>query len=42
MRKKMHKRINPEDKNYDKFYLINYMEIGKTWQNVRTIFRYRT
>ncbi|XP_044743049.1 zinc finger protein 277 isoform X2 [Chrysoperla carnea] len=33
MRKKMHKRINPEDKNYDKFYLVNYMEIGKTWQN---------
>ena len=25
MRKKNHKRIDPKDKSYDKFYLINYL-----------------
>lgn len=33
MRKKLHKRVNPDDKSYDKYYLINYRELGKTWQN---------
>ena len=25
MRKKQHKQINPKDKNYDRFYVINYL-----------------
>lgn len=25
MRKKQHKKLNPQDKNYDKFYVINYL-----------------
>uniref|UniRef100_A0A1B6CPI2 C2H2-type domain-containing protein n=1 Tax=Clastoptera arizonana TaxID=38151 RepID=A0A1B6CPI2_9HEMI len=29
MRKKLHKRINPENKDYDCFYIINYLEMGK-------------
>ncbi|GFW88303.1 zinc finger protein 277 [Trichonephila clavipes] len=32
MRKKQHKRINPLNKSYDRFYLINYLEPGKPWQ----------
>ena len=32
MRKKGHRRINPENKGYDKFYMINYLELGKNWQ----------
>ena len=31
MRKKQHKRINPENPEYDAFYLVNYLEPGKTW-----------
>lgn len=32
MRKKLwHKRINPENKEYDRFYIVNYLEPGKTW-----------
>ncbi len=25
MRKKQHKKINPKNKTYDKFYIINYL-----------------
>lgn len=25
MRKKQHKKLNPQDKKYDKFYVINYL-----------------
>lgn len=32
MRKKQHKRINPLNPEYDRFYLVNYLEVGKTWQ----------
>lgn len=32
MRKKLHKRINPNNKEYDKFYINNYLEPGKTWR----------
>lgn len=35
MRKKGHKRINPENKEYDKYYLINYLEPGKDWKEVQ-------
>lgn len=32
MRKKFHKCINPNNKMYDKFYMINYLEPGRTWK----------
>ncbi|CAG0881575.1 unnamed protein product [Darwinula stevensoni] len=35
MRKKLHKKINPRNQEYDKFYLINYLEFGKSWQDVQ-------
>ena len=25
MRKKQHRKLNPQDKKYDKFYIINYL-----------------
>lgn len=31
MRKKQHKMINPNNKKFDKYYLINYLEPGKRW-----------
>ncbi|XP_040570766.1 zinc finger protein 277 [Lepeophtheirus salmonis] len=31
MRKKSHKKINPKNSAYDKYYLVNYLEFGKTW-----------
>lgn len=36
MRKKLHKRINPKNKTYDKFYVINYLEFGKSWEEVQS------
>jgi hypothetical protein len=36
MRKKQHKRLNPENHAYDKFYLVNYLEFGKTWHDIET------
>lgn len=35
MRKKQHKRINPKNMSYDKFYIINYLELGKNWEAVQ-------
>lgn len=35
MRKKQHKKINPKNKEYDKFYIINYLELGKTWEDIQ-------
>ncbi|KAK9506151.1 hypothetical protein O3M35_008138 [Rhynocoris fuscipes] len=32
MRKKGHKRVNPNNEMYDKFYVINYIEPGKSWK----------
>lgn len=32
MRKKFHKCVNPNNKIYDKFYIINYLEPGRTWK----------
>ncbi|XP_051174353.1 zinc finger protein 277 [Leptopilina boulardi] len=32
MRKKLHKRINPGNKSYDKFYINNYLEPRSTWR----------
>ncbi|KAI4457774.1 zinc finger protein [Holotrichia oblita] len=31
MRKKMHKTINPHNRDYDKYYIVNYLEPNKTW-----------
>ncbi|XP_023215202.1 zinc finger protein 277-like [Centruroides sculpturatus] len=35
MRKKQHKRIRPDNTSYDKFYLINYLESGKSWETIQ-------
>lgn len=35
MRKKQHKKINPKNKEYDRFYVINYLELGKTWEDIQ-------
>lgn len=35
MRKKGHKLINPNNKNYDKFYLINYLSSDQHWLQVK-------
>jgi len=32
MRKKKHFKINSKDANYDRFYMINYLEPGKDWK----------
>lgn len=29
MRKKLHKRLNPDNKEWDKFYVVNYLECKK-------------
>jgi len=34
MRKKFHKKINADNKEYDKFYLVNYREFGKNWKSL--------
>ena len=34
MRKKNHKKINPRNIAYDKFYIVNYLEFGKSWKEV--------
>ncbi|KAL2093275.1 hypothetical protein ACEWY4_010587 [Coilia grayii] len=34
MRKKQHRRINASNHDYDRFYVINYLELGKTWEEV--------
>lgn len=31
MRKKMHKTINPHNRDYDQYYIVNYLEPNKTW-----------
>ncbi|KAG2460034.1 ZN277 protein, partial [Polypterus senegalus] len=36
MRKKQHRRINAKNKEYDRFYVINYLELGKTWEEVQS------
>ncbi|XP_074645337.1 zinc finger protein 277-like [Tubulanus polymorphus] len=35
MRKKQHKKIDPRNKIYDKFYVINYLELGKNWEVIQ-------
>ncbi|KAJ8002835.1 hypothetical protein DPEC_G00163100 [Dallia pectoralis] len=36
MRKKQHRRINANNCEYDRFYIINYLELGKTWEEVQS------
>ncbi|XP_070280909.1 zinc finger protein 277 isoform X2 [Myotis yumanensis] len=36
MRKKQHRRINPRNREYDQFYVINYLELGKSWEEVQS------
>ncbi|XP_063302955.1 zinc finger protein 277 isoform X2 [Pelobates fuscus] len=36
MRKKQHRRINAKNNEYDKFYIINYLEFGKSWEDVQS------
>nr|XP_044991484.1 zinc finger protein 277 isoform X2 [Jaculus jaculus] len=35
MKKKQHRRINPKNREYDQFYVINYLELGKSWEEVQ-------
>ena len=34
MRKKQHRKLNPDNSAYDKYYLVNYLEVGKTWREL--------
>lgn len=34
MRKKLHKKLNPSNTEFDKFYVINYREFGRTWKDL--------
>ncbi|XP_053318939.1 zinc finger protein 277 [Spea bombifrons] len=36
MRKKQHRKINAKNCEYDRFYIINYLELGKTWEDVQS------
>ncbi|XP_065812878.1 zinc finger protein 277 isoform X2 [Labrus bergylta] len=36
MRKKAHRRINASNREYDRFYVINYLELGKSWEEVQS------
>ena len=38
MRKKQHKKINPLNHTYDKFYVINYSDPGKGWKEIMAEF----
>lgn len=35
MRKKQHKSINPDNKSYDRFYVVNYLELGRDWRDIQ-------
>jgi hypothetical protein len=35
MKKKRHFKVNGRNKIYDQFYLINYLEWGKTWEDLQ-------
>ncbi|KAF2365479.1 Zinc finger C2H2-type [Trinorchestia longiramus] len=36
MRKKGHRSLNPNNRFYDQFYLINYLQPGTPWQEVKS------
>ncbi|EFA76405.1 C2H2-type zinc finger-containing protein [Heterostelium album PN500] len=35
MKKKKHMRLNPQNNIYDRFYLLNYLEAGKNWEQIK-------
>ncbi|EGG13732.1 C2H2-type zinc finger-containing protein [Cavenderia fasciculata] len=35
MKKKKHVRLNPHNTEYDRFYLLNYLEPGKNWEEIK-------
>ncbi|KAL4226433.1 hypothetical protein ACF0H5_014416 [Mactra antiquata] len=35
MRKKQHRKINSKNNIYDRFYVVNYLELGKNWENIQ-------
>lgn len=35
IRKKQHRKLNPKNKEYDRFYLINYVELGRNWKSLK-------
>uniref|UniRef100_H2YQD2 C2H2-type domain-containing protein n=1 Tax=Ciona savignyi TaxID=51511 RepID=H2YQD2_CIOSA len=37
MRKKAHRKLNPKNKDFDKYYIINYLEFswGKNWESLQ-------
>ena len=35
MRKKQHKCINPKNTEFDRFYIINYLEYSKVWKDIK-------
>lgn len=37
MRKKGHKMLNPNNREYDKFYLINYLCSDKNWKQIKQV-----
>jgi hypothetical protein len=34
MRKKQHRKLDPMNTEYDKYYIVNYLEFGKTWREL--------
>ncbi|KAM5172282.1 LOW QUALITY PROTEIN: zinc finger protein 277 [Mantella aurantiaca] len=36
MRKKQHRKIKAQNQDYDRFYIINYLELGKNWEDVQS------
>ncbi|XP_040199747.1 zinc finger protein 277 [Rana temporaria] len=36
MRKKQHRKIKAQNQEYDRFYIINYLELGKNWEDVQS------
>ncbi|XP_063685813.1 zinc finger protein 277-like [Bolinopsis microptera] len=34
MRKKLHKKLNPSNTEFDKYYIVNYREFGKSWKTL--------
>ncbi|KAJ3356240.1 hypothetical protein GGF32_001561 [Allomyces javanicus] len=40
MRKKRHFRISPRNHEYDRFYIVNYLEPGKNWETLTNAEKY--
>lgn len=37
MRKKNHKRFNSNSTEWDKYYIINYLEIDQNWKSLKEV-----